>query len=159
MTDDVLRDHHGVVDDEADGDRHRTEGHQVERLPEQPHHEDRDDERERDRRRAHRRDPAVTQEEEEDDDGERGADQHGVAHRLDGVAHEGRLVVHGLEPDPGGERACQTAHHAGDAVGDRECVAAHLAGDVDLRHGLPVTRDDADAVLGAWRHGREIPHA
>ena len=158
MPDDILRDDDGVVDDETDGDRHGAEGHQVERLSEQPHHEDRDDERERDGRRADRGDPAVAEEEQEHNDGERGADQHGVADRGDGVAHECCLVVHGREAHARRQRVRQGAGDARHAVRDRKRVTAELARDVQLCDRSPVARDDAYAVGGAGRHRRQVAH-
>ena len=158
VPDDVLRDHHGVVDHEADGDRHRPEGHEVERLPEPRHHEDRNDERERNGGRADRGDPPVPEEEQEHDDGERRTDEHRVAHGAHRVAHQRRLIIDGPEPHPRRQDGSQPAGDGGDAVGNRQRVAAKLTVDVKLRHRPPVAGDDADAVLRAGHHGGEIPY-
>ena len=59
MARDVLGHYHGIVDDESNGDGHRAERHQIERLADEPHDEHRNGERQRDRRRADGRDGPV----------------------------------------------------------------------------------------------------
>ena len=101
VPDDILGDHHRVIDHQPDGDRHRAERHQVERLPSQGHHEHRDGEGQRDRRCADRGDACVPQEEEQHDHGECGANQHRVAYRVDRLPDQRRLIVERLEMHAG----------------------------------------------------------
>ena len=131
VANDVLGNHHGIVDDEPDRDRHRAERHQVERLPDPRHHKHRDGHRQRDGRRADRSDPTMAQEQQKNDHRQHGADDHRVAHRLHGVAHQRCLVVHGLEVDSRRKLAAQTLCDGGDAVGYRHRVAADLPRDIE----------------------------
>ena len=155
---DVLGDDDGVVDHEADRDRHGAQGHQVERLADQPHDEHGHRERHRDRRRADGGDAPVAQEQEQHQHGEHGTDEHGVAHRADGVAYQRGLVVHPLEMDAGREARRERGDDSGHAVGDLEGGPLDLPRDVDERRGLAVARHDADVILRAHLHARHVPH-
>ena len=159
MTHDVLGDDHGIVDHEPGRDRHRTERHEVERLPEERHREHGDRHRERDRRGADRGDARVAQEDEQDEDGEQGADEHRVAHRAHRVADELGLIVHRAEPHARRQRGGESLHHDRHAVSDRDRVAADLPGDAELRDEVTVAADHADSILGAEGDGREVSHA
>ena len=76
---DVLDHDHRIVDDQADGHRHAAHRHQVDRLAEQPHEEERRDDGQRQRAGGHQRQPPVAQEHEQHEHREAGADQDRVA--------------------------------------------------------------------------------
>ena len=78
------------------------------------------------------------------------ADEHRVAHRLDRVAHERRLIVHRLERARPAAASCAAfGRDRRDAVGDRDGVAADLPRDVEQRGRLAVAGDDAHVIFGA----------
>ena len=159
VSDDVLGDDHGIIDDQADRDGHGPECHQVERLPEQLHQEHGDEQRQRDDGRTDRGDAQVAQEREEDGDGEQGPDQHRVAHRADGVTYQHRLIVDGREPDAWWECLHEAVDRAGHAIRHGDRVATDLSRDVDEGRRSPVAGDDAHVILGAGNDAREIAHA
>ena len=97
MTDDVLGDNDGIVDDQTDGNRHRAERHQVERLADQIHGEDADGQRQRNRGGADRGNTGVMEEQQQDDHRQYRPDDHRVAHGFHRVAHEGALIVNRLQ--------------------------------------------------------------
>ncbi len=158
MTRDVLGDHHRVVDYESDRDGHRAQGHQVEGLANQAHHEHGDGQREWNRRRADRRDPPVTQEQQQDHHRERGADEHRVAHGADGVPDQRGLVVHRLQVHARRQRRGDRGYDALHAIGDSQRVAPDLARDVDQRRRLAVTGDDPDVVLRPDLHRSHVAY-
>ncbi len=151
MQDDVLDDDDGVVDDEADGGGETAERHEIEALAEQPHEEHGDRDRDRnDEARDDRRTP-VAQEEEENHAGENEADEDGIAHAGDALAHQLRLVVKGLEVDARGKLLAQLIELGGDPIGNSDRVAGGLARNVEQHRRLSVGRDH-----GVDGHGRAL---
>ena len=80
MSDDILGDHHRIVDHQTNGNRERAKCHQIERLAEQRHQPDGDGEGERNDRRADGCHAPVAQEKQQHEYGERGTDQHRITH-------------------------------------------------------------------------------
>ena len=100
---DVLDDDHGVVDDQADGDGHAAHRHQVDRLAEQPHEEERADDGQRQRAGGDEGQPPVAEEDQQHEHRERGADEDRVADVGDRGLDELREVVGLHELQPGGQ--------------------------------------------------------
>ena len=100
----------------------------------------------------------MAQEQEEHQHREAGADHHGVAHRVDRVPHQGRLIVHPLQRDPRRETVREGGHDPRHAVRDGERVPLDLTGDIDERGGLAVTGDDADVIFRPQPHGGHVAH-
>ena len=84
------------------------------------------------------------------------ANQHRVANGLDGVADERRLIVERLQDESARQRLREPICDLCDAVGDRQRVAADLARDVDQRRRLAVAGNDADVILRAALHRRDV---
>jgi hypothetical protein len=140
------------------GNRHRAESHEVEGLTHQPHDEDGDRQRHRDDAGADGGDADMAQKQQQHHDRERRPDQHGVSHRTHRSSHQPGLVVHRLEPDPGGEGGSERTRQVGYAVGDAQGVGPELASDVDQRGGATVAGNDAHPVLSPGSHVGEVPH-
>jgi hypothetical protein len=96
---DVLNHHHGIVNDQADGDGESTHRHQVDRTVEEPQEHERRDDRERQRRCGNQRQPDVAEEQNQDYHGEDAADENGVAHVGDCSADELGEVIDLGQPD------------------------------------------------------------
>ncbi len=148
MSNDVLRDHDRVVDYQSNRDRHRSEGHEIERLPDQVHRENTDRERERDRRSADGSDARVVQKEQQDDDGQNRSDDHRVSHRLHRVADKRTLIVDRLQPHTRRQRFPDRRSEARHAVHDGKSVSAGLPGNVEQGCGFSVAGNNANVVFG-----------
>ena len=99
----------GVVHDEADGDRHSAQRHEVERLVREAHHDEADGQRDGHRRRRHQPRAQIAQKERDDEGAEQDAEDDGVAHAGHRLANQARLVVHRLDGHPGGSEGRSAA--------------------------------------------------
>ena len=159
MPHNVLGNDHRVVNHETNRDRHRTQGHQIERLSEQPHDEHRHRERQRNGGRTDGCDTSMPQKQQQNDDRQQSANEHGIAHRTHGIGNERRLIVHGLQMHPWRERR---RHRLGDlrhTVADLNGVPANLPRHIDQRGRLSVAGHHAHMIFCARHHRRHIAHA
>ena len=159
VSNDVFGDHDGVVDHQPDGDRHRSQRHEIEGLPDQVHRENTDRESQRDRRGADCRDTRVVQKEKQDNDGEYRSDDHCVSHGLHRIAHERALIVDSFQPHPRRQSLPHRASEARDAVDDRQRISTGLARNVEESSGFAITGDDADVVFSSERDSRDVSNS
>ena len=89
---DRLQHHDGVVDEHSNSQRQPSERHDVERNIEAVHEQERRHHRERNRRGDDGRAAEIAQEQEQNADGEKAADHGRIAHFLDRLLDEMRLV-------------------------------------------------------------------
>ena len=129
--DDVFDHHDGVVDHKPDGCGQAPERHQVEALPDEPQHQDRHGDGDRDDKTRDQRRGPIAEEEEENDAGENETDEDRVAHAGNGIAHQLRLIVEGLEPDARRKLLPQLGHLGCDGIGHSDSVARRLPRDID----------------------------
>ena len=104
MQRDVFHHHDGVVDHQTDRGRQSAERHQVEALVEQLERDERDEYGRGNHQHGDDRGAPVAQKQHHDERGENDADQDGIAHAVDGIDHQTRLVVERLEVDSGRQR-------------------------------------------------------
>ncbi len=146
---DVFDHHHRIVDHQADGDRHPAHRHQVDRLAEQPHDEERRDDSQRQCACGHGGEPPVAQEQEQDDDGEGGADEDGVAHVGDRALDELREVVGLLDAQAARQRRLELLKAVLETSPDGEDIGAHLLRDADRRDVSALAGDERRAIRRA----------
>ena len=107
-----------VVDEDADGERHPAERHDVERLAQPGEHDDRDEDGKRNGDEDDDRAAPAPEEDEEHERGQPGGDESFLDDALDGCAHEDRLIeqqrdleVLGKAGEGGRQHLAYTAHH------------------------------------------------
>jgi hypothetical protein len=159
MTVDVLDDHDGVVDDQADGHGEPPHRHDVDRLAEPSHDQECRHHGQRQRHRGDERQPPVAQEDEQDDDGEDAADDDRVADVDDRGGDELGEIVGLRQFQPGGERLRQIVQHGFDAGADVEDVGADLLRDVEVGCDLAVAADERNAIGRAALDRRHVRDA
>ena len=92
---DVLDGHGGVVHQDADGQRHAAQGHDVDGLVQRGEHDQRTENGERNGDRDDDRGAPTAQKDQDHDGGEAGGDDGLADHAIDGAAHEDGLVGEG----------------------------------------------------------------
>ncbi len=156
---DVLDHHHGIVDDEADGDRQRHQRKVVEAVAELVEHRERADQRERHGHRRNDGRPQVAQEQEDHHHHQRHR-QHQrelhVAHRCaDGLGAVGDDV----DIDGRRDRGLQHRQHRLDPVDGLDDVGAGLALDRENDGALVVVPTGDQIVLGPIDRLADVAHA
>ena len=106
---DVLDDDDGVVDHQADGGGQAAERHQVEALAQHAQRDEGDRDRGRNHQPGDERRAPVAQEQHHDERRQNQADQDRVAHALDGVVDDVRLIVERLQLDARRQLAADAA--------------------------------------------------
>jgi len=141
MHHDVLDHHDGVVDHQAHGRGQAAQGHQVETLAYGSQGDEGHGDGGGNHQTGHQRGSPVPQEQHHDERCQHQADQDGVAHALDGVVDEFRLIVEGAQLDAFGQRLANLVDLRMNGIGHLHGVAIRLAVDGEQHGGLGVGGD------------------
>ena len=156
---DVLAHHHGVIDDDANGENEREERHHVDRHGQPVHHGEGADERHRDSDRHPEREPEI-QEEGEGEEDERQADE-AVLHQQPETALEdlGGVVPH-FESHPGGQRRDDLVLQVLlDRRNDVEHLLVRGPEDLHIDRGPALEASDQVHIAEAVAHLGDVPQA
>ena len=157
MKHDVFHHHDGVVDHQPDGRGQSAQRHQVETLAEQLERDEGHSNGDRNHQSRHQRCAPVAKENHQNDRSQNQAEQNRVAHALDGVAHDDRLIVERLESAmPGGSDLAYLLDLSVDFIRDLHRVAVGLTVDVEQHRRFPVGGHDGVDRLHARRHRRDV---
>ena len=136
MERDVFHHHDGVVNHQPDGGCKTAERHQVEALVEYLERDKGDEDGRGNHQHGDDRGSPVAQKQHHDERSQDDSDENGVAHAVDGIDHQARLIVEGLEVNAGGQRLPNAFDFGVYFVGHGDGVAVRLA--VDAQQYRPV---------------------
>ncbi len=155
---DVFHHHDCVVHHQADGQDHRQQGQQVDRVAHGLHEEQYADHRQRNghHRDQYRTERAEEQEHHHDDDQHRLAE--GLHHFIDGGLNEARGVVGDGHLEVGRQLLFQFGHLRPHFLDHVQRVGAGRALDADVDRGNPIERTDRVVAGGAQFDPCDITH-
>ena len=156
MAIDVLDDNDRIIDDEAYRNREAAHRHDIDRLPQPPHHEEGRHDSQRQRHRCDERQSPVAEEDEKNDHGECGADQNRVANVHDRRRDEFREVIRLVEFESGRQRFGQVGECGLDSRANVQNVCADLLRDADIRGHVAVAADERRAIRRSGLYGRHV---
>ena len=128
---DVFHHHDGVVNDQADRGCKTAERHEVETLVEYLQRDKGDKDSRGNYQYGDDRGSPVAQEQHHDERSQDDSDENCVAHTVDGIDHQARLVVEGFEANAGGQRLPNAFDFGVYFVCDGDGVAVWLAVDAE----------------------------
>ncbi len=156
---DVLDDHDGIVDHDADRKHQAEQREVVQREAEARHHEERADQRDRDGDDGDDRGAPGLQEQDDDDHHQHDRLEQRPDHLVDRLLDEPRRVVGDAIAQPRREALGQLIHRRADGGGGRERVRAGPLKYPDCGRDLVVEIGVPGVVLGAELDARDVAYA
>ena len=150
MSDDVLYDDDGVIDQDADRQRQRHQGEHVDGEMERADQDEGGNHRDRQGERGDRRGLPVVQEEHHDQHRQQRAHEQFVDDVIDGGANHDRVVTHDRQCGPLRQFGIQPQHRGVDTIGNLDGVSTGHLEDVDADGALPVDGCNRPSLLGAF---------